>query len=210
MTPAAITVVDYGVGNLASIANMIRKAGYRALISGQPEIVAASEKVILPGIGAFDHGIRSLQERNLVEALTEAVKRRGVPFLGICLGMQLLMGSSAEGTLAGLGWLAGRSQRFNPGSSGRLKVPHMGWNNVNPRDGRATLFQGFEHEAPRFYFVHSYFVQPEDPSTVLATSVYGHEFAAAVQSDNVLGVQFHPEKSHRFGLKLLENFCSRT
>lgn len=201
-----IVIVDYGMGNLGSIRNMLKKIGAQGVISSDPEHIRDAEKLILPGVGAFDQGMRNIEERRLRPALEEAACARHVPVLGICLGMQLLMDSSEEGELPGLGWIAGDVVRFRiEPSQQRLKIPHMGWNDVRA-EGDASLFKDLEKEA-RFYFVHSFHVRPRSPHDVLAVAHHGYEFAAAVRRDNVFGTQFHPEKSHRFGMRLLRNFA---
>jgi glutamine amidotransferase len=202
-----IVIIDYGMGNIGSIFNMLKKIGCRASVSADPNEIWKAEKLILPGVGAFDHGIRNLAERNLISLLNEKVVDGRCPMLGICLGMQLLSNRSEEGQLPGLGWIAAETRRFKFGSEQMsLKVPHMGWNEVRPHN-QSTLFKGFD-EIPRFYFVHSYHVCCERVEDILATSYYGCEFVAAVKNENVMGTQFHPEKSHRFGMQLLRNFVS--
>jgi len=202
-----IVVVDYGMGNVGSIVNMLKKVGCQATVSAAPETIQKAEKLILPGVGAFDQGMMNLRERSLIPALNRKVVDDRSPILGICLGMQLLSSRSEEGQLPGLGWIAAETRRFQFHTEGMsLKVPHMGWNEVNPRD-QSSLFKEFE-ETPRFYFVHSYHVCCEREEDILATSVYGHEFTAAVKKGNIMGTQFHPEKSHRFGMQLLRNFAT--
>lgn len=200
----AITVVDYGAGNIGSVLNMIRKAGGRAVSTGRPEDLAASSKIILPGVGSFDNAMSRLAALGFVEPLLNHA-RSGQPLFGICLGMQLLSDASGEGRLAGLGLVPGQVRRFQfDGASKGLKVPHMGWNGVVPAKEH-LLCRGLEHDA-RFYFVHSYFYETQDPADVLFSTEYGLEFASGVHRGNVMGVQFHPEKSHRFGMQLLKNF----
>jgi len=202
-----VIIVDYGVGNLASIANMARKAGTDCVISSEPAVVAAADKLILPGVGAFDHGMANLEERGLVPALNESAMRRRVPTLGLCLGMQLMGRGSAEGGRPGLRWLAADSVRFRfPGDPGALKVPHMGWNYIQPA-APAALIDGLPPE-PRFYFVHSYHLACDEPSDVMCWTRYGERFASGIHRDNLWGTQFHPEKSHSFGLALLRNFLA--
>ena len=201
-----IVIVDYGMGNLASIKNMLKKVGADARISADAREVAAASKLVLPGVGAFDAGMSNLETRGLRTVLDDLVLGRHVPVLGICLGMQLLGKSSEEGELPGLGWIQATTIRFRfEGGDRTLRVPHMGWNVVNPA-ARPGLFDGL-HDAPRFYFVHSYHMVCSDPSDVLATASYGFQFNAAIERGNVAGVQFHPEKSHRFGMELLRNFA---
>jgi imidazole glycerol-phosphate synthase subunit HisH len=201
-----IAIVDYGVGNVKSIANMLARIGVESQLVSHPEGLSSATKIILPGIGAFDAGMSALHERGLADALNERAAIAKVPVLGICLGMQLLAESSEEGELAGLGWIPGRSQRFAPPeSTASLKVPHMGWNVVSPKR-ESPLFDGVPLPR-RFYFVHSYHVVCAQDEDVLATTTYGIEFVSAVARDNVYGVQFHPEKSHKFGMAVLKAFA---
>jgi glutamine amidotransferase len=202
-----IVIIDYGMGNVGSIFNMLKKIGCQATISADPDEMMKADKLILPGVGAFDQGMMNLAERNLIPLLNKKIVDNRCPVLGICLGMQLITNRSEEGQLAGLGWIAAETRRFKFHSETMsLKVPHMGWNEVNPLD-TSSIFNGFD-EPPRFYFVHSYHVCCERAEDVLATSVYGYEFTAAVGKGNIMGTQFHPEKSHRFGMKLLHNFAT--
>jgi glutamine amidotransferase len=200
-----ITIVDYGMGNLGSIRNMLRKIGAEACISADPECVREATRLVLPGVGAFDAGIENLTRSGLVPVLNERVQA-GVPVLGICLGMQLMTGASAEGQCAGLGWIDAECLRFEPGVEA-LKVPHMGWNRV--RVLRPDALVDTLPEEPRFYFVHSYHVRCRDGADALLATRYGVEFTSAFRRGNVWGVQFHPEKSHRFGMQLLRNFAER-
>lgn len=200
-----ITIVDYGVGNLASIANMARKAGTECVVSGDPAAVARATKLILPGVGAFDRGMGNLEQRGLITVLNERALDARVPTLGLCLGMQLMGRGSEEGTRRGLGWLAADSVRFKR-EAGRknLKIPHMGWNYIEPA-APAALTEDLP-PSPRFYFVHSYYLVCDDTSDVMCWTEYGERFASAIHHGNLWGTQFHPEKSHSFGLALLRNF----
>jgi glutamine amidotransferase len=203
-----ITIVDYGVGNLASIKNMLKKAGSDALISSQKEDIEAADKLILPGVGAFDTCAEKFQQSGLQETLNKKVLEQKTPLLGICVGMQLLMEGSDEGNLPGLGWIKGRIVRFQPEKmSAPLKIPHMGWTEVKPRND-SPLFDHM-HEEPRFYFVHSFHPMPANEKDVLVYAEYGYRFAAGLEHENIMGVQFHPEKSHKFGLRLMENFITK-
>lgn len=201
-----IAIVDYGMGNPGSVYNMLRRVNVDALVTSDPSVIRRAEKIILPGVGAFDNGMQSLVSLGLKDALDEAVLGRGTPVLGICLGMQLMTARSEEGKLLGLNWIKADTVKFLfPEEKRHLKVPHMGWNSLviireNP------LLACFEEE-PRFYFVHSYYVSCRDPNEVLATSEYGILFTAAIASGNIMGTQFHPEKSHRFGMRVLKNFA---
>jgi glutamine amidotransferase len=204
---AAITIIDYGVGNVASVANMLKKAGYESRLTSDPDEVAGSGKLILPGVGAFDRAAAILRETGLKDAVLAAAQR-GAGVLGVCLGMQLLLDGSDEGSgvEAGVGLVPGRVRRF-PVEVERagLKVPHMGWNVVT-RVGERDVLPSFR-DGERFYFVHSYYADPADPAHRLAVSRHGIEFASMVHRDNVTGVQFHPEKSHRMGMALLSDFA---
>lgn len=199
-----LTIVDYGVGNLTSIKNMFKKIGYESCISSQKEVIADADKLILPGVGSFDYGMQQLHESGLVNILTEKVLEKKIPLLGICLGVQLLTQSSEEGTSKGLGWIKGKTIAFDKMKLNGYKVPHMGWAEIN-NFNQSRLFTNMP-ENPRFYFVHSYHLTIDNESDILATSNYRYEFPVGIEHENILGVQFHPEKSHKFGMKLLENF----
>lgn len=200
-----ITIVDYGVGNLASIQNMLKKVGSSALITSREEDILAADRLILPGVGAFDTCVEKLQASGLLDSINRKVLQEKVPVLGVCVGLQLLMEGSEEGQLPGLGWIGGRVIRFRPEKmASGLKIPHMGWTDVKASKP-SGLFADM-YESPRFYFVHSYHVQLNDPGDGLVEAVYGYPFTAGVERGNIMGVQFHPEKSHKFGMRLLENF----
>jgi len=202
-----IVVVDYGMGNLGSIANMFKKVGALAIVSGRLEDIEGADKLVLPGVGSFDNGMRNIRERGLLHVLAEKVGRRRTPILGICLGMQLLTQRSEEGQLPGLGWVDAETIRFAfaPDLRPPLKIPHMGWNTVLPASSD-SLFSGMA-EQPRFYFVHSYHVVCRQAEDVLARAQYGLQFCAALRAGHIFGVQFHPEKSHKYGMQLLRNFA---
>jgi imidazole glycerol-phosphate synthase subunit HisH len=202
-----VTVVDLGVGNLGAIPNMLRRLQADAVITDDPELIARATKLIVPGVGAFDPAIANLDRLGLREVLDRQVRELGVPVLGLCLGMQLFADSSEEGELPGLGWIGGKVVRFRlDGSDTSLRIPEMGWNHV--RVARPTpLLDGFG-ESPRFYFAHSYHMVCTDPADAAGVTTYGYEFPSVVVHDNVMGAQFHPEKSHRFGIKMFENFLA--
>jgi glutamine amidotransferase len=204
-----IVVVDCGISNLGSVVNIVKKAtGSPPVVSSRPDLIVDASKLILPGVGAFDHGMRRLREAGIEAALTEAVLVRRTPLLGICLGMQMLTAGSEEGSEPGLGWVRARTVRFGSATQEwTLRVPHMGWNIV--RAVRETPLFVEMYAEPRFYFVHSYHVVCDDPQLACAVARYGYDFVCAVQQGNIYGVQFHPEKSHKFGLKLLRNFLSK-
>lgn len=198
-----VSVIDYGCGNLASVINMIQHVGGEAQIVNSPAQLDEASKLVLPGVGAFDHSMNNLRDGGWVAPLERAVFERRVPIMGICLGMQLLTHGSEEGQTPGLGWIDAHVRRFRVAQAD-LKVPHMGWNEVlqmrpdpllPPSDGK-----------PRFYFVHSYRVECNDQDDVLLQCEYGETFVAAFHRANIWGFQFHPEKSHRFGMALFRNF----
>lgn len=197
-----IAIVDYGVGNLGSVRNMLRRAGLACVISGDPETIFSASKIILPGVGAFDRAMNQLRASGLIAILNEKVLVKQTPLLGICLGMQLLTHGSEEGLLPGLGYIPARAHRF-PQQSG-LKVPHMGWNRISKSQSN-PLTKDLADDA-RFYFVHSYYVKVEHAAHSLLKCEYGVEFDAGIARGNVFGAQFHPEKSHKFGLALLTAF----
>lgn len=200
-----IVIVDYGMGNLASIANMLKRCGVRAEITSDHSAIDRAGKLILPGVGAFEAGMRNLGERGLIGPLTRAVMERGVPALGLCLGMQLMSNRSAEGSLPGLGWIDAETVRFQFDDPS-LKVPHMGWNTM--RFARQSVLADQLDDDARFYFVHSYHLVCRDRADILGLTTYGYEFASGIARGSVMGVQFHPEKSHRFGMQLLKNFAA--
>ncbi len=201
-----IFVIDYGMGNLGSIENMLRKIGARVKISSDPSDLKAARKLILPGVGAFDNAVEKLRRLGLMDLLQERVIGAGVPILGICLGMQLFTKGSEEGRLPGLGWIDAETVRFCfEGEQSRLRIPHMGWNTIEVRR-RGSILDAL-YEEPRFYFVHSYHVRCSDQGNVLATTRYGISFHSAVIKENIIGMQFHPEKSHKYGMQVLKNFA---
>jgi len=203
-TTSTIAVVDYGHGNLGSIKNMLKKIGASCVIASQSSQLESAEKIILPGVGAFDSGMRALKEKGLLEGLLKKATKDNTYLLGVCLGMQMLGESSEEGELQGLGLIQGHCRKFPVKADSRLKVPRMGWSEVTPKPN-ALLFNEID-SPPRFYFVHSYYFECDNLSHVAATSKYGITYTAAIQSGNIFGVQFHPEKSHKFGMRLLRNF----
>lgn len=199
-----ITIVNYDMGNLGSIQNMLKKLGVKSIVSSSPDDILRAEKLLLPGVGHFSRAMENLERYQLIDALHQKVIYEKTPILGICLGMQLMTLSSEEGNCNGLGWIKAKTEKFVSFEKSGLKVPHMGWNEVSFKNNH---FLSKELIDPRFYFVHSYRVMCESPDSVLCTTNYGGEFHSGIQHENILGVQFHPEKSHAFGMKLLENFC---
>jgi glutamine amidotransferase len=200
-----ITIIDYGVGNLSSVKNMLKKAGFESVLAADLSAVEGATKIILPGIGAFDHCMQRFNGSGLRPLVTKKIREEKIPLLGICVGLQMLMEGSEEGTEPGLGWIAGKTVKFKKEKLGDLKIPHMGWTDVQVAKPSPLLDD--LGEEPRFYFVHSYHLQPDHPEDELLRANYGYDFTAAVCHDNIYGVQFHPEKSHRYGMKILENFC---
>lgn len=204
-----ISIVDYGVGNIGALVNMFDHLGLEAEAVAEPAAILGAKRLVLPGIGAFDKAVQTLHDRRLIEPLNHAVLQQRTPVLGVCLGMQLLARGSEEGRLPGLGWIAADVRRIVPPPGSRLKVPHIGWADVRPA-APSTLFQ----EAPagdepeRFYFDHSYHMVCDVPVDCVATIDYGGALCCAVQRGHVAGVQFHPEKSHRFGMRLLTSWAT--
>lgn len=201
-----IHVVDYGLGNVQAFLTMFKRLGFEAARAKTAADLTRASKIILPGVGAFDHAIKLLDQSGMRPTLETLVLQDKVPVLGICVGMQILAASSDEGRLPGLGWVPGKVRAFRANEqSASLPLPHMGWNDVQSKSGMA-LFVGLESDA-RFYFLHSYYFECDEPSHVAATAFYGLDFSCAVSAGNVYGVQFHPEKSHHFGVQLLKNFA---
>ena len=201
-----IAIVDYGLGNVRAFANIYKRLNIEAVLASTADVLERAERIILPGVGSFDWAMRRLERSGLRPALDERVTVAGRPVLGVCVGMQMMARSSEEGVEPGLGWIDGHVKRFAPEADGTARMlPHMGWNDVMPsRD--SALLKGLEEDA-RFYFLHSYYFAPDGQGDVIAATDYGGRFACAVQSGNCHGVQFHPEKSHGWGIQLLKNFA---
>jgi glutamine amidotransferase len=203
-----ITIIDYGLGNLGSVKNMLKKVGEEALVTSDKEEVLAASKILLPGVGAFDKAIENLHRLDLFLPIVEKVLQKKTPILGICLGMQLLGKGSQEGLLEGFGFVDAFAQRFDfHGENRDLPVPHMGWNRLHHQKASALFDDMPPNE--RFYFVHSYAVKCHDEADILTTTRYGYDFVSSFEKENVIGCQFHPEKSHRFGMQLLKNFAEK-
>lgn len=205
-----ISIVDYGLGNVQAFLNVYKRLNIEAAPVSSAGNLAAATKVILPGVGAFDHAMERLEESGMRETLDDLVLNKRVPALGVCVGMQILADSSDEGERRGLNWIPGRVRYLSAlGAPEDLRLPHMGWNDVAPSSGN-PLFKKLETDA-RFYFLHSYYFECRDGGDVAATSSYGADFSCAVRGgvgrENIFGVQFHPEKSHHFGTQLLQNFA---
>jgi imidazole glycerol-phosphate synthase subunit HisH len=198
-------IIDYGMGNIGSVANMIRHVGGTSIRSSDPEIIRHATKLILPGVGAFDNGIQALSQLGLIDAIRNAVENNDSSLLGICLGMQLMLDSSEEGILPGIGLISGKVRHFKTESGeSKIKVPHMGWNQIEVVRQSRLLRQ--EDLQQRFYFVHSYFVECNNESDIVGRTSHGHEFTSMFEKNNIMGVQFHPEKSHHFGMELFRRF----
>lgn len=200
-----IVIINYGTGNLSSMLNMLKRIGAEAMVSSNISDIEKADKLILPGVGAFDNGMRNLQDSGLVPVLNQKVLSDKTLIMGICLGMQLFTKRSEEGMLDGLGWIDARTIRFEfDKTETKLKVPHMRWNHVDLKQN-AEIFSHM-YENPRFYFAHSYHVVCKHQQDVLSTTKYGYDFVSSVKRENIIGVQFHPEKSLKFGMKMLETF----
>jgi glutamine amidotransferase len=199
-----ITIIDYGSGNLLSVATAFRRLGAEITVSCQPADVLAAERIVLPGVGSLADGMNRLRETGVAGALERKVVQQRTPILGICLGMQMFSRRSEEGDAPGFGWIEAETRRFAPPADSPLKVPHMGWNEVRLARPHAIVRQ--VPSGACFYFAHSYHVVCDDPADVLATTDFGGEFTSAVQREHVFGFQFHPEKSHELGAQLIRNF----
>lgn len=203
-----ITIIDYNAGNIKSIQNMLRRIGVKSTISNNPEEIKHASKLILPGVGSFDHGMTNLKNSGLIDVLNHKALIDKTPLLGICLGAQMLGNKSEEGIEKGLGWINMDIVKFDTAKMQLTdKIPHMSWGEIRIEKLTSKLLNGLNNES-RFYFVHSYHMKPNDNSVVLTTSNYGYNFVSAVEKENIYGVQFHPEKSHKYGMKILENFSN--
>lgn len=202
-----ITIIDTGMANVGSVQNIIRYLGYNVIISNKIDVIENATKLILPGVGSFDTGMNALKNMNLIEVLNKCVIEEKKPILGICLGMQMMTRSSDEGIEKGLGWFEADTIKFNPknmGGANDFRIPHMGWNQVESKR-KHDFFLKLGDES-RFYFVHSYYVKADSEDDVMATTKYGIEFHSALQRENIYAVQYHPEKSHKFGMFFLSKF----
>ena len=201
-----IVIVDYGMGNIHSVARKIKLLGFEYCVSARAEDILSADRIILPGVGHFGKAMNNLKELQLIESLNEAVLIKKTPILGICLGMQLMARSSEEGNSIGLGWVDAEVVEFTVSDTFKFKVPHTGWNSIQKQKESSTN-NGLSDEE-YFYFVHSFHFVCNEKSAVLHTTFYDYEFTSAVEKENIIGVQYHPEKSHEAGLMLLKNFIS--
>jgi glutamine amidotransferase len=201
--PQEITIVDYGMGNLHSVQRKFSRIGTRTTVTSDPDVIGRADKVVLPGVGHFHRAMENLRQLHLVEALNH-VRARRIPVLGICLGMQLMARRSEEGDSDGLGWLDAKVVRFKVSDAARFKVPHIGWNEIAQK--KASALFGNIPDRAEFYFVHAYHLVADREAIVVCETEYDYSFSSAVESENVFGVQFHPEKSHDIGETLLQNF----
>jgi imidazole glycerol-phosphate synthase subunit HisH len=200
-----IAIVDYGLGNIRAFENIYRRLGIDAQPVQTAEALSQADKIILPGVGAFDWAMERLMASEMIETLNSKVLEQKIPVLGICVGMQIMARSSDEGTRSGLGWFNADVRRFDEACfSQQTRLPHMGWNDVEA-DPRCLLFRDLEE--PQYYFLHSYYLEPDTQDDIVGHTTYGNRFACAVAAGNVYGTQFHPEKSHDWGVKLLKNFA---
>jgi len=199
-----ITIINYGMGNLGSIANMIKRIGYSSEITSDISKIESAEKIILPGVGHFDKAMQNIVSLGLLDVIKKKALEDKTPILGICLGMQLMCKRSEEGRESGLELIDAEVKKFSFPENQKLKIPHMGWNIISIVKNNSILSNMYDE--PRFYFVHSYHVVCNELKDVMTTTTYGYDFHSSFAHDNIMGVQFHPEKSHKFGMLLLKNF----
>lgn len=202
-----ITIIDYGAGNIGSIVNMIKKIGGQAIVSSDESVINSADKLLLPGVGSFDFGMQKLKESGLIDVLNKKVVEDKTPILGICLGVQLFTKGSEEGNNEGLGWFDAETVKFKFDGIEQLKIPHMGWNEVEILK-ESKIFTDM-YPDPRFYFVHGYHLKCNQEADGLTSSEYGYPFISGLEKENIIGFQFHPEKSHKFGMKILKNFIEQ-
>ena len=203
-----IAIIDYGLGNVQAFANVYTRLNIPFIIANKSDDIEIAHKIILPGVGAFDYAMTLLDQSGMLDMLNERVQKFHVPVLGVCVGMQMMADSSDEGKLPGLGWIKGHVKKFDSSLIQQsMNIPHMGWNNIHPCDHSSVLMEELDSSS-RFYFLHSFYFDCEtNTDSILATTNYVHDFTCAVFHKNIYGVQFHPEKSHHWGEKILENFA---
>lgn len=200
-----VVVIDYGMGNLGSVANIIKKVGHTCIVTSDLSLIEKAEKLILPGVGSFDNGMENLNRLGISEVISKKVLENKTPVLGICLGAQLMLESSEEGNFSGLNWIKGKVIKFRFAEKQiNERIPHMGWNQVEIKKQNSVFNNMYEN--PKFYFVHSYHFQLENNTDTLTTTDYGYEFASGFSKENITGLQFHPEKSHKYGMLVYKNF----
>jgi imidazole glycerol-phosphate synthase subunit HisH len=199
-----VVIIDYGMGNLRSVQKKLDRIGANSMISSDPEVIRSAKKLVLPGVGHFSNGVNKLKESGIWDILNQKVLAEKTPILGICLGMQLMARSSEEGDVEGFGWFDAHVRKFTVSDKIKYKVPHMGWNEAIPAKSGTELLDGLENA--RYYFVHSFHIDCNDSADILATTIYDYKFTSAIHKNNIYGVQFHPEKSHDEGERLLANF----
>jgi glutamine amidotransferase len=202
-----VCIIDYKLGNVGSLVNMFKHINQKVVVSSEESVIKNAEFLILPGVGTFDMGVTNLHSTGLFEILTNEVKIKKKPILGICLGAQLMLNYSEEGVSKGLGWIDGNVKKFDT-NNGVLKTPHMGWNDIIDYKENEVLFRNMPDKSPRFYFAHSYYFNLMNQNQIGSYTTYGNKFQSSFISENIYGVQFHPEKSHLFGMQLLKNFTS--
>tara|TARA_B100000212_G_scaffold340621_1_gene321719 strand:- start:390 stop:1010 length:621 start_codon:yes stop_codon:yes gene_type:complete len=203
-----ITILDYGLGNIKAFEQVFKNMGRNAIIVSNSEDLKKATKIVLPGVGSFDWAMKMLNNSGLKETLNELVIEKKIDILGVCVGMQIMAKKSEEGNLPGLGWIDAEIKKINTlKCKKKLSLPHMGWNDVTIINKKSRLFKGFDN--PLFYFLHSYYIVPNCDSDVAAYSSYVHKFPVSIEFDNIFGTQFHPEKSHGWGEKLLKNFVGK-
>lgn len=201
-----ITIIDYGAGNIGSIVNMVNRMGGESKVTTLASDLIEAKKIILPGVGNFDFGMKKLNESGFIETLEKKVLNDKVPILGICLGAQMMCKNSEEGNLKGFGWFDANVKKFDFENQNELRIPHMGWNYIENK--KENLITEGLAEKSKFYFVHSYYISSNNPSEILLETNYGLPFVSALQKENIYAVQFHPEKSHKFGMQLFKNFIN--
>lgn len=199
-----IVIIDYGMGNIGSISNMFKYLGFSAVVSSDPKVIASADKLVLPGVGHFDKAIQNINTLEIFDLIRDKALIQQAPILGICLGMQIMCKSSEEGVLPGLSLVNGVVRRFKFDDELKLKIPHMGWDNIEINK-QSNILHNLDDNS-RFYFVHSYFVSCENSNDVLTYTNYGERFVSSFQVENIIGAQFHPEKSHKFGMNIFKNF----
>jgi len=198
-----IHIIDYGAGNLGSIVNMVNFIGGKCELTNDPDVIINATKLILPGVGHFDHGMQKLYESGLIPILEKKVNVEKIPILGICLGAQMMCNNSEEGEIQGLGWFDATVKKFNS-EMHNIRIPHMGWNNVEAK--KDTQLSTVNSKEQRFYFVHSYYMETTNEDLIMYSTKYGDEFVSGLNNNNIYACQFHPEKSHKYGIELMKNF----